>query len=165
MALADLVGNLRGNDSEETRDDSPEINGQDFTEGPDPKGARPEGKHHKAAPPAPRVSAAMRKEVEDKLGAMLEFFALGWEQRDPYCAGKLDEQAEEITKRAVAIICKRPAMLRWFTESSDWSDWLMLATALQPVTIAIWQHHVSKEVGEAAEEELERYGAPAVPGT
>lgn len=161
MAVADMLRNFSGNDSGETPDDS-EIIDAEFADEKDPAPKRPEGKHK--APKAPvRIPPHVRKDVEDKLGAMIEFFALGWEQRDPYCAGKLTEQQEDITKRAVAIIVKRPGMLRWFTEGSDWSDWLMLATALQPVTVAIWAHHVAKTVGDEAEEEMGRYAAPAVP--
>jgi len=155
VAIADLLNKKTGNDFEETPDEFPEID----ADGPDPKPKRPETKDKPAKPPPPKVPPHQRREVKDKLGAMIEFFALGWETRDPYCGGKLAEQADEITERALAIIVKRPKMLAWFLEGSDWGDWLMLATALQPVTIAIWQHHVTKEAGPAGEE-LEQYAAP-----
>jgi hypothetical protein len=160
MPIAELMAKVTGKDSEEPREDFREIDEPFDPEGPDPKPKRPEAKGKTPKPAPPRVPPHVRKEVEDKLGAMLEFFALGWEQKDPYCAGKLDDQREEITKRAMVIITKRPAVLRWFTEGSDWQDWLMLATAIQPVTVAIWAHHVAHSAGPGAEEELEQYGAP-----
>jgi hypothetical protein len=160
VPVAEMLGKITGNDSPKTSDDSPEINGTVFGDGPDPAPKRPEGKHREKAPVA-RVPPHQRKEVEEKLGAMIEFFQLGWEQRDPYCAGKLADQQEEITKRATAIICKRPKMLAWFLDSSDWSDWLMLATALQPVTVAIWAHHIAKSAGdEETDAEMGKYAAP-----
>lgn len=153
MALAGLLGK----DSEESAEEFPEID----EDGPDPAPKRPEEKEkgkHKAPPP--RVPPHVRKEVTEKLSAMLEFFALGWQLRDPVCGQVLEDQSEAITARMVAIICKRPKMLSWFLSGDDYTDWLMLATALQPVAAAIWSHHVTKDATGMQQEELGLYAAP-----
>lgn len=162
MALADIVGKVTGKDSDEVADDFPEIDDVNGGDGPDPKAQRPADKGKSKAAPAVRVPPHVRKEIEEKLGAMAEFFTMGLAFRDEYCADALDEQREEIVKRSMAIICKRPAMVRWFTEGADYQDWLMLATALQPVAIAFWSHHVSKDRGQGDDDEQDasRYAAP-----
>lgn len=145
MALSEIVGKMAGKDSPEPAEDFPGMDSENTGESTDPRPLRPEGKTGKKTP-APRVTPQLRKEITDKVGAMVEFFAMGWELRDEYCGAAMADQADEITSRVVAIVIKRPAALRWFTEGADYQDWLMLATALQPVTKAMWAHHVTKTV-------------------
>lgn len=161
MALADIVGKVTGKDSGEDSDDFTETDDVNTLDGPDPKAKRPEDKGKAKAAPAVRVPPHVRKEITEKLGAMVEFFTVGLSLRDAYCADALDEQREEIVARLVAVICKRPHMVRWFTEGADYQDWLMLATALQPVAVAFWSHHVSKDRGgDVDEQDVSRYAAP-----
>lgn len=161
MALADIVGKVTGKDSEEDPDDFTETDDVNTPDGPDPKAKRPAEREKAKAAPAVRVPPHVRKEITEKLGAMVEFFAMGLSLRDDFCADAVDEQREEIVARSVAIICKRPHLVRWFTEGADYQDWLMLATALQPVAVAFWSHHVSKDRGhEEDEQDVSRYAAP-----
>jgi hypothetical protein len=163
MALSDIVGKVTGKDSGEDSEDFTETDGE-FTgnaDGPDPKAKRPESREKpKTAAPAARVPPHVRKEIAEKLGAMAEFFCMGLSLRDEYCGDALDAQREEIVTRAVAIICKRPRMVRWFTEGADYQDWLMLATALQPVAVAVWSHHVTRDRGHDDDQDVTRYAAP-----
>lgn len=158
MALSGLLGK----DSEELPDDSPEI---DDPDGPDPKPKRPEDNKHepKHKVPAPRVPPHQRKEVREKLSAMLEFFALGLELRDPVCGEALEDNRELICDRMVTIICKRPKWLNFFMSGDDYTDWLMLATALQPVIVTMYQHHVSKDRTPEQQEDQVTYAAPPLP--
>jgi hypothetical protein len=162
MALSDLVGKFSGNDSGEVPEDFPETDTGNSGDGPDPKAKRPQEKDKAKAAPAVRVPPHVRKEIEEKLDAMIEFFAMTWSVRDDYCPDVLDEQREKIVKRAMVIICKRPGAVRWFTEGADFQDWLMLATVLQPVAVAFWSHHVSKDRGrdDDDEDDVTRYAAP-----
>lgn len=161
MALSDIVNKVTGNDSPEYDEEFTETDDEygGAADGTDPKPKRPEAKSlPKKAPP--RVPPHVRKEITEKISAMLEFFAAGWSIRDEYCADVLDQQREEITARFVAIVVKRPAMVRYFTEGAEYQDWLMLATALQPVVTAVWSHHVAKTAGREAEQDLDGYAAP-----
>jgi hypothetical protein len=166
MALADMIGKVTGKESPEMEDDFPETD-TEFEEnsGRDPRPKRPEDKAKPPKPPVVRVPPHVRKEISEKLGAMVEFFSMGLSLRDEYCGDALEQQREEIVSRAVTIICKRPHMVRWFTEGADYQDWLMLATALQPVAIAFWSHHVSKDRGTDSDDgqDVTRYAAPPLP--
>ena len=160
MALAGLLGK----DSEELPDDSPGIDESLNGDGPDPKPKRPEDKHEaKHKVPAPKVPPHIRKEVQEKLSAMLEFFALGLSLRDEVCGEALEEQRELITARMVTIICKRPKWLNFFLSGDDYTDWLMLATALQPVVVTMYQHHVSKDRTPEQQKDQQNYAAPPLP--
>jgi hypothetical protein len=161
VALAGLLGK----DSEELPDDSPEIDPEIDGDGPDPRPRRPEEKEKgKPKPPPARVPPNVRKEVTEKLSAMLEFFAMGLELRDPVCGGALEDQREIITARMVTIICKRPKWMNWFLSGDQYTDWLMLATALQPVAVAMYGHHVTKDATPEQQEEQASYAAPPLPG-
>jgi hypothetical protein len=138
--------------------------GNDGGDGADPRPKRPEGNRRPKEPPPPKVTPAVRREIEEKLTALLEFFALGMQFRDPVCGQVLEDESANITRRMVTVICRRPRWVAWFTEGADYQDWLMLATALQPVAVSLWSHHVVKDGGGgelADDDDLSRYAAPA----
>jgi hypothetical protein len=160
MGIRDLLSGESG----ETGEEFPGTDTEDGQDGIDPKPKRPKGQEGMRRPPAPKVTPQVRREIHEKLSAMIEFFALGWQLSDPVCGEVLEDQAADITDRMVTVICKRPRWVAWFTAGADYQDWLLLATALQPVIIAAWHHHVAHDragPGTGEDEDLARYAAPA----
>jgi hypothetical protein len=162
MGLKEMLGN----DSGETDEEFPGNDAvEDGDDGIDPKPKRPEAKDRPKPAPV-RVTPSVRAEIREKLTAMIEFFALGLQLRDPYCGEVLEDEAGNVVDRMVVIICKRPKWVAWFTSGSDYGDWLMLATTLQPIVIAWWQHHIAHDIkpvnpaAAAAPDDLEQYAAP-----
>lgn len=148
--MSDLLERMRiGQDptSEDVRDLS-----EEDADGPDTEPVEPDPKPNrlKSAGPkdTPKVTAATRREIKSKLEVGILFGAAVWSQRDPYCAGVLSAQTEEIVDRATAVICRSPKMLNWLTSTGEYTDWIMLLTAITPVITAIWAHHVTRSVSE-----------------
>lgn len=129
---------------------------------PDPKPARRSQKPPKREP-AQKAPAAVRREVRDSLTMMITMPAGIWAFRDPHCGGALLEHADNIAARLTPIVCRNPALLAWFTESSSYMDWFALFTALAPVAKAVWDHHVigPRPRGEVADDAGAEYSAAA----
>lgn len=147
MAVDDLIGRMRiGEDAESEVD---ELLGEDAESiEPDPKPNRT-AKASAGKGPAPKVNAATKKEVRDKLTMLIGFPAAVWMQRDPYCASVLNAQSEEIVDRLAVVACRNRRMLAWLTSTGEYTDWIMLATAVWPVVAAVWSHHIARSVEES----------------
>jgi hypothetical protein len=138
------------------RDDYTPRHGPGFQETelpPDPPPAAPRdipaprGKHA-------RVTSAVRRDVEAKFGLMLEIPGRVWAVRDPWCGGAFLQQVPDIRSAGVELICQSPDLVAWFTGTGGgFMLWLNLVTALQPVALTAWAHHVTHAIGADAEHE------------
>lgn len=157
MAVSDLMDRLSAKISGEPQDDDDfevpdDLSGLDTGEADDllPPDPKPSRKKRTLAPStgSGKATTAQKRQVNDALLMLLTPTTGLLAMKDPHCGGAAFAQREEIVKAMVPIICRNPAMLRWFTASNaPWLDYLALLTALQPVGAAVWQHHVKKTVG------------------
>lgn len=77
---------------------------------------------------------------------------------DPYCGGALAQQYEEVVKACLPLICRSEKVVKFFSGESNWVHYLALASALQPVATAVYQHHIAKTVEVVRDE----HGVPHV---
>ena len=113
------------------------------------------------APPPPKVSRAVERDIEGKLALMLAVPVGAWELADPYCGGTMADAMPATIKAALPLICQSPGAVAFFTKGTTWMLWLGLANALRPVATAVYRHHLSPEAQR--EREAERI-ARANPG-
>jgi hypothetical protein len=153
MAIQGLMERINGGSSDAAAeefiapDDLSALDEAGDSLAPDPKPRR-RGKVRAATTAAAsggRASAAQQRKVSDALTMLITLPAATWALRDPHCGGAAMAQRTEVVAALVPIVCRNPAMLRWFTgTSAAWLDWLALLTAVQPVGSAVWGHHVKK---------------------
>lgn len=168
MAFDNLIAKLKEN-VREVPDDMPDIP-DDISEldessdilPPDPPAARRTAKTPRKAPAKP--TKAVQTQVADALTMMITLPAGVLAFRDPICGSAILDQADEVVAKLVPIVCRNPAMLRWFTEGAGYLDFFALATALFPIARTIWAHHVTHSIGieldEGESEDFSRYTAP-----
>lgn len=102
--------------------------------------------------PPVKVTASVQRDIEGKLALMLAVPVGAWEMADPYCGGAMAQAMPETIKAAVPLICQSPGAVAFFTRGATWMLWLGLASALRPVGIAVYQHHLSPEAQKARRE-------------
>ncbi len=134
----------------------------------DPKPARRASKG-RATNTAARVTAAQKRAVADALEMMITLPAGVVAMKDPVCGGAVLEHCDNIVKKLTPIVCRNPAMVEWFTTGAGYLDWFGLATALSPVVMTVWSHHVSRpheqegDYGHAGgEPDFSHYTAPSL---
>lgn len=161
IGLTEPSGDIDDDDLPEIPDDAADLD-DDLPEDPRPSRKRPRfsmptGGDGKATP-------AEKRQVKDALSLIIKGPAGLWSMRDPHCGGALAQQADAIIKSLVPIICRNPAMLRWFTgTNAPWLDILGLLTAFGPFVGAVWAHHVTHTVGGEVTvdaPDFSAYGAP-----
>jgi hypothetical protein len=131
---------------------------------PDPKPGKPRRAKSTRAGAWGKATAAQKRQVADALFLIQSIIGGGLQLRDPVCGGAILENAQNVADKAVPIICRNPAWLRWFTESTGFLDVIALLVALQPVGATIWRHHVTHTVShEEGGESAVDYSAYAVP--
>lgn len=116
-----------------------------------PLGFPPPGKSHAGKPgraSAVRVTAATRKDIAAKVQLMLFVPGKVWETRDPWCGGIFVHQIPDTTDALADIICDSPDLVTFFTgPAGGFMKYLKLLTALQPVGVMAWQHHIAHTIG------------------
>ena len=166
MEFDNLISKLKGNvrEVDETLDVPDDLSGLDETDllPPDPPAARRIAKTPRKS--AAKPTKAVQNQVADALTMMITLPAGVLAFRDPLCGGAVLEQADEVVAKLVPIVCRNPAMLRWFTEGAGYMDFFALATALFPIARTVWAHHVTHSIGMEEEDEgaedFNRYVAP-----
>ena len=167
MEFDNLISKLKGNvrEVDETIDVPDDLSSLD-EEGdllpPDPPAARRTAKAPRKT--APKPTRAVQNQVADALTMMITLPAGVLALRDPVCGSAILDQADEVVAKLVPIVCRNPAMLRWFTEGAGYMDFFALATAVFPIAKTIWSHHVTHTIGmdeeEDGGEDFNRYVAP-----
>lgn len=158
MATFELLDRLGLSNSEPEQDDElPDIPDDaseldaddDLPE--DPKPSRKAPKFSLPSSTPGKATPSEKRQVKDALSLLIKAPAGMISMRDPYCGGALAEQADPIVKALVPIICRNPAMLRWFTAANaPWLDILGLVTAFAPVVTTFYGHHVKHTIGGEA---------------
>lgn len=167
MEFDNLISKLKGNVREVSEDDIPEV--PDDISGldsdvlpPDPPAARRTAKSPRKT--AAKPTRAVQNQVADALTMMITLPAGVLAFRDPVCGSAILDQADEVVAKLVPIVCRNPAMLRWFTEGAGYMDFFALATAVFPIARTIWSHHVTHTIGmeedQDSGEDFNRYVAP-----
>lgn len=160
MAIADLMDRISGRTAGETAEDDVDLEVPDDLSGledfetpdddllkPDPKPVRKKAVRVRSVPS--KTTAAQKRQIKDNLIMILAPTTGLAAMKDPHCGAMAFKQHEAIADAMVPIICRNPAMLRWFTgNNSALLDYLALASALWPVASTVYQHHIKKSVGE-----------------
>jgi hypothetical protein len=106
--------------------------------------------------PAPRVTPAVRRDIEGKVAFWLLIPAEPWRRVDPYCGQAYLDSIEDIALKATPLLCQSPAVVRWFAKSTTFVQVTELAMACRPVAEAIIAHHVTRRIT------LDSLGRPVV---
>ena len=141
----------------EDTDEAPE----DVPSDPPPAHVAPEarGGGGKAPRKTVRLNAATRKDIEAKIGIMIEVPGRIWQARDPWCGGAFVSQAPDIRVALAELVCQSPDLVAWFAGvGGGFMLWLNLIMALQPVGLTVWAHHVSHAIGQDGQ--VNGQGAP-----
>lgn len=120
----------------------------DFAADPEPQ--QPKGGASRVPVRRPvKVTAAIRADIEAKVALMLTFPAAAWAARDPFC-GRVAVDVVPPTSSALAdIFCGSPDAVAFFTTTGgDYMKWLQLMTALQPLAVTYYQHHIGHTIGQ-----------------
>lgn len=127
---------------------------------PDPK---PKRRGKMTAASAPKVTAAVKKQVRETLNDLVDLPISLWELRDPHCAGAARNQQEEIVNAFLAFVIKRPTWVAGLTGLDESLDVVRLIRAVYPVVMAILAHHIAKTVGQEEEDvDLSGFAAPRI---
>lgn len=94
-----------------------------------------------------RVTAKVKKEMEESIAAYLAFGAGAWSMNDPICAQVLIDQSEAIAAKLVPILSRNQTAVKYFRSSSTFKDAMDLALVLWPVAQVIGKHHVFHTIG------------------
>lgn len=172
MAIDGLISRIKSgmNQTVDSEVESEEISeAPDLTDllEPDPKPVRERSAPTPPKRPAKAPTKAVQTEVADALTMMITLPAGMLSLKDPICGTAILNQVDDVVKRLVPIICRNPAMLKWFTGSSGYMDFIALATALAPIAKTIWSHHVTKSIGhedDYEEMDFSNYSAPVFSG-
>jgi hypothetical protein len=105
---------------------------------------------------APRVTPAVRRDIEGKVAFWLLIPAEPWRRVDPYCGQAYLDSIEDIALKATPLLCQSPAVVRWFAKSTTFVQVTELAMACRPVAEAIIAHHVTRRIT------LDSLGQPVV---
>lgn len=114
---------------------------------------------------APKVTVAVRKDIEGKMAFWLSLGGDLWNTADPYCAGVFADNVDKIAKKSAPLICQSPDMVRFFQRASGFMMWTELGMACKPVILAVIAHHVTRrvevhrETGEAQQADWSAYSA------
>jgi hypothetical protein len=105
---------------------------------------------------APKVTPAVRRDIEGKVAFWLLIPAEPWRRVDPYCGQAYLDSIEDIALKATPLLCQSPAVVRWFAKSTTFVQVTELAMACRPVAEAIIAHHVTRRIT------LDSLGRPVV---
>lgn len=135
----------------------------------DPKPVRRTKATRAGSSTATKVTAAQKRTVADALEMMITLPAGMVAMRDPVCGGAALEHCDNIVKKLTPIVCRNPAMVEWFTTGAGYLDWFGLASALAPVFMTVWSHHVTRPQEQegahahpAGEPDFSHYTAPSL---
>ena len=100
----------------------------------------------------PRVTQAVRGDIDAKISFALEIPGRVWQARDPVCGGVFVEQRPEIASALTEIVCQSPDLVAWFAGGGgQFMLWLNVMAALWPVVTVVMAHHVYHSIEAAPE--------------
>src|SRR6185437_5449155 len=108
---------------------------------------KPGGKQAKGRPP--KITGAVRADIDAKISLFLEVPARIWQARDPLCGGVFVAQRAEISSSLTAIVCQSSDLVAWFTGTGgNFMLALDLMAALWPVATCAMAHHVYHSISD-----------------
>jgi hypothetical protein len=119
--------------------------------GPDP-GPAPvgKGKGHRDGAGPPRVTAAVRRDVNAKIRFIAVPVCRLWEIRDPVCGGAAVQAEPNASAAFTDIVLQSPDLIAWFTgPAAGFMVYLNLFMAVLPVLQVVYAHHVSHGIKDA----------------
>ena len=100
----------------------------------------------------PRVTQAIRGDIDAKISFALEIPGRVWQARDPVCGGVFVEQRAEMAGALTEIVCQSPDLVAWFAGGGgQFMLWLNVMAAAWPVVTVVMAHHVYHSVEAAPE--------------
>jgi hypothetical protein len=124
-----------------------------------PAHARREWRHQRktrAAPP--RVTNAIRADIDAKISFALEVPGRVWQARDPVCGGVFVGQRAEISGALTDIVCQSADLVKWFTgPGGNFMLFMNLAAAAWPVATVVMAHHVYHSIEAGPDEAAPDY--------
>lgn len=112
-----------------------------------PIGDDPEPSEDAKAKGTVRVTAKIKKEMEESIAGYLALGAGAWAMNDPLCANALLDQSEQIAAKLVPILSRNQTVVRYFRSSSTFKDTMDLLIVLWPVAQMVGRHHIFHSVG------------------
>ena len=110
---------------------------------------RSAGKGRAAARP-PRITSAVRGDIDAKISFALEIPGRLWQARDPVCGTVFVEQRPDISAALTDIVCQSADLVAWFTgPGGNFMMVLNLMAACWPVITMAMAHHVYHSIEDA----------------
>ena len=108
----------------------------------------------KAAARPPRITNAVRGDIDAKISFALEIPGRLWQARDPVCGSVFVQQRPEISAALTDIVCQSADLVAWFTgPGGNFMIALNLFAASWPVVTMMMAHHVYHSIEDAPEGE------------
>lgn len=95
-----------------------------------------------------RVTARVKKEMQETLEAYLSMGAGVWAMSDPYCGGALVDQASLIAEKLVPVLARNQTAVRYFRSSTAFKEGMDLFLVLWPVMQMVGRHHLFHTIGD-----------------
>lgn len=95
-----------------------------------------------------RVTARVKKEMQETISSYLSMIGGVWEMSDPICASELTERADKIAEKLTPVLARNQAFVRYFRSSSSFKESMDLFIVLAPLGKKIAQHHLFHTIGD-----------------
>jgi len=89
-----------------------------------------------------KVTKRVRDDVEGKVAMFLTMLGGGLSMVDPICGTAVLENTPPIAEKLTPILCKSPAIVKYFRSTTGFLLWAELGMACFPLGKAIAQHHL-----------------------
>jgi hypothetical protein len=94
-----------------------------------------------------KLTKAVKDDVKGKLALFGTLVALPLDMADPYCGRALSENLDNMIDKAMPLIGRSPAAVKFLTSTSGGLlDWVGFLQACWPVLQAIYAHHLGRTV-------------------
>lgn len=104
-----------------------------------------------------RVTAKIKREMEESVKDYLIMAAGVWEMSDPVCGEVATARAEKIAEKLVPVLCRNQSAVRFFARSGSFHDGMDLMMAVWPVIKIAGQHHLFHTVGQTQRAEAPQF--------
>jgi hypothetical protein len=112
---------------------------------------------------APRVTVAVRADIDAKVRFALQVPGAIWQARDPVCGSVFVQQIPGTAEAFADIICDSADLVAFFTgPGGNFMKALKVGAALMPVVQVVMAHHVYHSIEAAevqADDDMTRYAA------
>jgi hypothetical protein len=93
------------------------------------------------------ITPGIRADAKGKLALFGTLVAVPLDMVDPYCGRVLSDNLDNMIDKAMPLIARSPAAIKFLTSSSGgFLEWIALLQACWPVFMAIYAHHLARTV-------------------